>query len=46
MTKNFDLSHIPVRAEKPRKSGLTMVMDKGLSIRECEDMIDASGGVY
>ncbi|MBK7887124.1 MAG: phosphosulfolactate synthase [Bacteroidetes bacterium] len=43
MTKNFDLSHIPVRAEKPRKSGLTMVMDKGLSIRECEDMIDASG---
>jgi phosphosulfolactate synthase len=43
MTLNFPLSHIPSRAEKPRQSGLTMVMDKGLSLRECEDMIEASG---
>ncbi len=41
--KNFDLTHIPERQKKPRKSGLTMVMDKGLSIRECEDLIDGSG---
>jgi phosphosulfolactate synthase len=39
---NFELSHIPQRAVKPRQSGLTMVMDKGLSIREAEDLISAS----
>lgn len=40
---NFQLSHIPHRHEKPRPAGLTMVMDKGLSIRECENLIDSSG---
>ncbi len=40
---NFELTHLPHRVEKPRKSGLTMVMDKGLSIRECEDMVSGSG---
>lgn len=39
---NFELSHIPQRAVKPRQSGLTMVMDKGLSLREAEDLISAS----
>lgn len=39
---NFNLSHIPKRTEKPRKEGLTMVMDKGLSLRQAEDFIDAS----
>ncbi len=29
---NFNLSQIPERIKKPRKSGLTMVMDKGLSV--------------
>lgn len=43
MNLNFDISHIPQRHAKPRKAGLTMVMDKGLSIRECENLIDASG---
>jgi len=43
MTKNFELTHLPVRQEKPRKLGLTMVMDKGLGIRECENLIDSSG---
>lgn len=43
MKPNFELSHLPHRQEKPRQSGLTMVMDKGLSLRECEDMIDGSG---
>lgn len=33
------LPFIPERPEKPRNSGLTMVMDKGLSIREAEDFV-------
>lgn len=40
---NFNLSHLPERSAKPRNSGLTMVMDKGLSVREAENMIDSSG---
>ncbi len=40
---NFELSHLPSRTVKPRQSGLTMVMDKGLSIRDCENLVDASG---
>ena len=39
---NFSLPHIPVRTKSPRNEGLTMVMDKGLSLREAEDMITAS----
>lgn len=34
-----DLPFIPSRPAKPRSSGLTMVMDKGLSIREAEDFM-------
>ena len=30
---NFDLPFIPERPAKPRDSGLTMMMDKGLSLR-------------
>lgn len=41
--KNFKLKQIPDRPAKPRNTGLTMVMDKGLSLREAEDMIDVSG---
>lgn len=36
---NYNLSQVPKRTGKPRESGLTMVMDKGLSIREVEDML-------
>ena len=39
---NFSLPHIPNRTTSPRNEGLTMVMDKGLSLREAEDMISAS----
>jgi len=39
---NYTLSQIPERTEKPRQSGLTMVMDKGLSLREVEDMLTMS----
>ena len=36
------LPHIPERPEKPRNEGLTMVMDKGISIQEAEALIDSS----
>src|SRR5688572_2447513 len=36
---NFNLSHIPERIPKPRRSGLTMVMDKGLSIEEARNFL-------
>ncbi len=39
---NFNLPNLPHRTEKPRLNGLSMIMDKGLSIREAEDMIDSS----
>jgi len=40
---NIDLPHMPQRTEKPRNSGFTMVMDKGLSLRQAEDLIEAGG---
>jgi phosphosulfolactate synthase len=40
---NFNLSQIPQRTAKPRTSGLTMVMDKGLSINEVENMLSIAG---
>jgi len=40
---NFELSGLPERDQKPRSNGLTMVMDKGLSLRETEDFISSSG---
>ena len=39
---NFNLSQIPVRTAQPRTSGLTMVMDKGLSINEVHNFISVS----
>ena len=40
---NFDLKHLPNRPNKPRKKGVTMVMDKGLSLRQAEDFVESSG---
>ncbi|MEQ8473485.1 MAG: phosphosulfolactate synthase [Marinoscillum sp.] len=40
---NYHLNQIPERTSKPRTTGFTMIMDKGLSIREVEDMINISG---
>lgn len=40
---NFSLKSIPERDAKPRKKGFTMVMDKGLSIRESEDFLSVAG---
>ncbi|MCB0794349.1 MAG: phosphosulfolactate synthase [Flavobacteriales bacterium] len=39
---NFKLTHIPARSKKPREDGLTMVMDKGLSLRQVEDLISTA----
>ncbi len=36
---NFNISQIPERTAKPRSHGLTMVMDKGLSIGEVENFM-------
>ena len=36
---NFNLTQIPDRIQRPRKSGITMVMDKGLSIEEAKNFI-------
>ena len=40
---NYELDFIPQRPTRPRQEGLTMVMDKGLSMRQAEDLISASG---
>ena len=40
---NIELPFLPRRTEKPRETGLTMMMDKGLSIRETEDFIETAG---
>jgi phosphosulfolactate synthase len=36
----FEISHLPERTSQPRTNGLTMVMDKGLSLRQAEDLIE------
>ena len=40
---NYILKNIPFRTQKPRNTGYTMAMDKGLSIREVEDFIESNG---
>ena len=39
---NYELKNIPTRTSKPRNNGLSMIMDKGLSCREVEDMLEIS----
>lgn len=39
---NFNLSQLPERNSKPRTHGMTMVMDKGLSIQEAENFMSVS----
>ncbi len=39
---NYKLDKIPNRTKKTRDIGLTMVMDKGLSVREAEDLVYSS----
>lgn len=40
---NFNLSQIPDRTQQPRTSGLTMIMDKGLSINEVHNFMSVGG---
>ncbi len=40
---NYELTHLPERTSKPRQSGFTMAMDKGLSLREVEDFVEVAG---
>ena len=40
---NFFLTDIPNREKKPREHGLTMMMDKGLSINDTKNFIDMCG---
>jgi phosphosulfolactate synthase len=39
---NFNLTQIPLRTTQPRTNGLTMVMDKGLSLQEAENFISVA----
>lgn len=39
---NFTLPHIPERPQKPRQTGVTMMMDKGLSLTQAQHFIDAA----
>ncbi len=39
---NFQLSQIPTRTAKPRANGITMVMDKGLSVEEAKNFMSSS----
>ncbi|MBS1738143.1 MAG: phosphosulfolactate synthase [Bacteroidetes bacterium] len=39
---NFNLSQMPDRFCKPRTSGLSMVMDKGLSVEEAKNLLSAA----
>ena len=41
----FGLKNMPERSQKPRNNGLSMVMDKGLALREVEDFLEV-GAAY
>lgn len=40
----FELNHLPKRTKKPREKGMTLVLDKGLSVRQAEDICESSSG--
>lgn len=42
---NFELKHIPPRTAQPRSTGITMMMDKGLSVGETENFISANSSL-
>ncbi len=39
---NYNITNLPEREPKPRNNGMTMVMDKGLSLREVEDFLQSA----
>ncbi len=40
---DIQLPFLPERTVKPRQTGITMIMDKGLSVHEAEDFIESAG---
>ncbi len=40
-----ELNHIPERTKKPRDTGITMVMDKGLGMNQAEDLVEMGGNL-
>ncbi|MDR9414780.1 MAG: phosphosulfolactate synthase [Gracilimonas sp.] len=38
---SFSLNHLPKRTEKPRTEGITLILDKGYSVRQAEDFVEA-----
>lgn len=42
---NFHLSHLPERTQRPRENGVTMVMDKGLSMSQAASMLEVGSDV-
>jgi phosphosulfolactate synthase len=38
---NVTLTHLPERTVRPRESGITMVMDKGISLKSAEDFVES-----
>jgi phosphosulfolactate synthase len=40
---HYFLNNVPERTQKPREKGFTMVMDKGLSVRQAEDFLSVAG---
>jgi len=43
MKNNVQLKFIPLRPDKPRVEGITMVMDKGLGMNAVEDLVETAG---
>jgi len=40
----FQLNNLPKRTKKPRDNGLTLVLDKGFSVRQTEDFCESASG--
>ena len=38
---NFNLPNLPERTVRPRTTGMTTVMDKGVSLRQAEDFVSS-----
>ena len=37
----FSPNHLPKRTEKPRNDGITLILDKGYSVRQAEDFVES-----
>ena len=39
----IEIKYLPERTEKPRTEGITMVMDKGIGMRQAQDLVETAG---